>query len=194
MSYGTNSAELVEAGHEGPHSVRGHRRQILEAHAEWLLELVEGRPDLTLEEIRAGLRARGVNVCIGTVWNFYDRRGISFKKSMHASEQDRADVAAARALWKAHQGLLDPTRLVFIDESVLQSTEGVQHELKPFVKLRERWGRAPRDRLSGAGLKPVRAAAVKSRGGERRIKSSDQTEQVSVRKANESEPSEDASL
>ena len=52
----------------------------------------------------------------------------------------------------------------------------------------------PRDRLSGAGLKPVRAAAVKSRGGERRIKSSDQTEQVSVRKTNESEPSDDASL
>jgi hypothetical protein len=30
---------------------------------------------------------------------------------------------------------------------------------------------APRDRLSGAGLKPARAAAVKSRGGERRVKS-----------------------
>ena len=59
-----------------------------------------------------------------------------------------------------------------------RAAEGVQHELKPFVKLRERWGRAPRDQLSGAGLKPVRAAAVKSRGGERRIKSSDQTEQV----------------
>jgi transposase len=26
-------------------------------------------------------------------------------------------VAAARAVWKAHQGLLDPTRLVFIDET-----------------------------------------------------------------------------
>jgi hypothetical protein len=31
---------------------------------------------------------------------------------------------------------------------------------------------APRDRLSGAGLKPTRAAAVKSRGGERRVKKS----------------------
>ena len=69
-----------------------------------------------------------------------------------------------------------------------RETEGVQHELEPFVKLRERWGRAPRDRLSGAGPKPVRAAAVKSRGGERRMKSSDQTEQVRVRKTNESEP------
>ena len=47
---------------------------------------------------------------------------------------------------------------------------------------------ALRDRLSGAGLKPVRAAAVKSRGGERRMKSSDQTEQVRIRKTNESEP------
>jgi len=35
-------------------------------------------------------------------------------------------------------------------------------------------GMALRDRLSGAGLKPVRAAAVKSRGGERRMKSSDE--------------------
>jgi hypothetical protein len=103
-------------------------------------------------------------------------------------------VARARRRWMREQGLLDPARLVFIDESVLQSTGGVQHELRPFVKLRGRWGRAPRDRLSGAGLKPVRAAAVKSRGGERRIKSSDQSEQVSVRKTNESEPSEDASL
>src|SRR5271165_1364295 len=116
------------------------------------------------------------------------------KKSLRAAEQQRADVARARRRWMREQGLFEPARLVFIDESVLQSTEGVQHELKPYVKLRERWGRAPRDRLSGAGLKPVRAAAVKSRGGERRIKSSDQTEQVSVRKTNESEPSEDASL
>src|SRR5258708_24545982 len=43
------------------------------------------------------------------------------------------------------------------------------------VKLRERWGRAPRDRLSGAGPKPFQAAAVKSRGGERWSESSRKT-------------------
>src|SRR5712671_5582521 len=43
------------------------------------------------------------------------------------------------------------------------------------VKLRERWGRAPRDRLSGAGPKPLQAAAVKSRGGERWSESSRKT-------------------
>ena len=36
---------------------------------------------------------------------------------MHASEQDRPDVAAARAQWKAEQPGLDASRLVFIDET-----------------------------------------------------------------------------
>jgi transposase len=36
---------------------------------------------------------------------------------VHASEQERPDVAAARALWKQDQPQLDPTRLVFIDET-----------------------------------------------------------------------------
>jgi hypothetical protein len=33
--------------------------------------------------------------------------------------------------------------------------------------LRQRWGRAPRDRPAGGGLKPPQAASVNSRGGER---------------------------
>lgn len=36
---------------------------------------------------------------------------------MHASEQARPDVAAARTTWQADQPMLDPTRLVFIDET-----------------------------------------------------------------------------
>ena len=36
---------------------------------------------------------------------------------MHAAEQERPDIAAARALWKAGQPALDPKRLVFIDET-----------------------------------------------------------------------------
>jgi hypothetical protein len=44
------------------------------------------------------------------VWNFYNRHGISFKKSVRASGQDRPDVAAARAVSKATQGLLDDYR------------------------------------------------------------------------------------
>src|SRR3981189_3758688 len=39
------------------------------------------------------------------------------KKIVHASEQERPDVAAARAAWIAAQPDLDPARLVFIDET-----------------------------------------------------------------------------
>lgn len=36
---------------------------------------------------------------------------------MHAAEQERPDVAQARSAWKASQASLDPTKLVFIDET-----------------------------------------------------------------------------
>ena len=39
------------------------------------------------------------------------------KKTLFATEQDRPDVARKRARWKAHQGKLDPARLVFLDET-----------------------------------------------------------------------------
>jgi transposase len=44
-------------------------------------------------------------------------KGSRSKKSLHASEQDRADIARRRIRWKQHQGRLDPRRLVFIDET-----------------------------------------------------------------------------
>jgi len=45
------------------------------------------------------------------------RRASASKKIVHASEQERPDVAAARAAWIAAQPELDPARLVFIDEN-----------------------------------------------------------------------------
>src|SRR5690348_3265562 len=44
-------------------------------------------------------------------------RGSRLKKTLHASEQDRADITRRRTRWKAHQGRIDPKRLVFIDET-----------------------------------------------------------------------------
>jgi transposase len=43
--------------------------------------------------------------------------GSVIKKTLHASEQDRPDVAQAREAWKARQPSLDPGKLVFIDET-----------------------------------------------------------------------------
>jgi transposase len=60
----------------------GHCRSPLEKHRQWLLDLVAAQPDLTLEEIRARLRAKKrQNAGIGSIWRFYDRHHITFKKN-----------------------------------------------------------------------------------------------------------------
>jgi transposase len=54
------------------------------------------------------------------------------KKTLHAAEQQRADVAGARRRWVREQSTLDPGRLVFIDETCTSTA---------MVRLR---GRSPR--------------------------------------------------
>ena len=44
-------------------------------------------------------------------------RASALKKTLRASEQDRADVARRRRFWKLYQGLVSPARLIFIDET-----------------------------------------------------------------------------
>lgn len=60
----------------------GHSRSPLKAHEQWLLDLVAREPDLTLEEIRARLkRDKKLEVAVSSVWRFYARHAITFKKS-----------------------------------------------------------------------------------------------------------------
>jgi transposase len=68
-------------GRTAPSPIRGHRRAVLEPYATWLVDLIAKLSDITLEEVRALLRGRGVEVSVATVWSFYDRHGISFKKT-----------------------------------------------------------------------------------------------------------------
>ena len=63
-----------------PNPVRGHRRPLLDEHADWLRDLIEAKSDLTLAEIQAKLKRRGIRVSLWTIWSFYDRQGVSFKK------------------------------------------------------------------------------------------------------------------
>ena len=58
----------------------GGKRSPLDGHKEWLLDLIAAEPDLTLEEIRGRLRVRGVKVSASSVWRFYDRHDVTFKK------------------------------------------------------------------------------------------------------------------
>ena len=74
----------------------------------------------------------------------------SAQKVLHASEQERADVARARRRWIREQGLLDSSRLVFIDETSVNTnnscedlklqpvptsslTLDMQHDRNPFL-------------------------------------------------------------
>ena len=45
------------------------------------LAKVEETPDITLAELQALLKERDLSVGTGTVWRFFDRHGISFKKN-----------------------------------------------------------------------------------------------------------------
>jgi transposase len=51
-----------------------------DAHAEQIMGILEGQGDITLAEIQSGLAERGISVGIGTLWRFFDRRGITRKK------------------------------------------------------------------------------------------------------------------
>ncbi|MGA7787164.1 MAG: IS630 family transposase [Xanthobacteraceae bacterium] len=89
----------------------------LEKHADWLLTLIGEQPDLTLDEIVVAMRKRRVAGSRSAVWRLFARHGISFKKTLRAAEQERPDVARARRRWMREQGMFDPARLVFIDET-----------------------------------------------------------------------------
>ena len=59
----------------------GHCRSPLEAHKQWLLDLVAAEPDLTLEEICGRLMTRKrLKVGKSSVGRFFERHKISFKK------------------------------------------------------------------------------------------------------------------
>ena len=70
-----------------------------------------------MAKLQALLRARGVAMGIGTVWRFFERHGISFKKTAHVAEQEWPDVVARRWTWYGRQADLGPRWLVFIDET-----------------------------------------------------------------------------
>jgi transposase len=70
-----------ETGSVEAKSNKGQSRSPLKKHEEWLFELVGQEPELTLEEIqRRLLDERQQKAGIGSVWRFFDRHGISFKK------------------------------------------------------------------------------------------------------------------
>ncbi len=75
------SSRLKRLGSVAPKPQGGDRRSgRIEAEAAFLLGQVAATPDITLAELQAKLKARGLGVGIGTLWRFFHRRRITFKK------------------------------------------------------------------------------------------------------------------
>jgi transposase len=107
-----------ETGSVSPDKFGGYKTFSLEPHTDLVKELVAEQPDSTLAELRARLEKRKVKVSQSGIFRFLHHIKLTFKKkSLHAAEQDRPDVAAARKALRKKQPTLDPKKLVFIDET-----------------------------------------------------------------------------
>jgi transposase len=75
------AAMAREAGSVTPGRLGGDRRSSrIEAHAALILDIVDQKSDVTLQEIRVALAELGVSAGIGTLWRFFDRRRMTWKK------------------------------------------------------------------------------------------------------------------
>nr|WP_307422341.1 IS630 family transposase [Labrys monachus] len=97
---------------------RNHVPLKLAKHEEVLRAKVAADPDARVADLRAWAEEElGVSISHAPMWHMLKRLGLTYKKTIHASEQKRPDVAAARRKWHSNQIWLRPSRLVFIDET-----------------------------------------------------------------------------
>lgn len=121
-----------ETGSVSPDKFGGYKTFTLEPHTDRVKELVAEQPDITLAEIQVRLAKEKVKVSQSGIFRFLRHINLTFKKkSLHAAEQDRPDVAAARKALRKEQKILDPKQLVFIDETAATT------------KMTRLYGRAP---------------------------------------------------
>jgi transposase len=96
-------------------------------------QLLAAQPDLTLEQLRDAL---GLNCSLAAVCRTLKKLNLTRKKkTLHAAEQQRDDVQAAREEWVEWQAELteaDLARLVFCDEAAV------------LTNMTPRYGRSPR--------------------------------------------------
>ncbi len=90
-------------------SGRDRRSGRIEAQRDYLLGLIRRTPDITLLEIQKRLIQNcGERFSVSVLWRFFDRHGVTLKKTAHAEEQRRPDVLEQRRDWFAFQLDLDP--------------------------------------------------------------------------------------
>jgi transposase len=75
----TWTRRLRETGSPAALPMGGKRPFSLAQHRDWVLARVAAKPDITLSELKAELKDRGVKVSVFAIWHFLRRDGVSFK-------------------------------------------------------------------------------------------------------------------
>lgn len=135
-----------ETGEIKPRPHGGGRERCLDEDSiEVVRVIVNEKPDLTENEIKEELQRRaGVDVSRSTIGRVLNRLGLTRKKKTFlATERDTERVKEMRALWQDFVCDLDPTKLVFVDESGSN------------IAMSREYGRSPRGQRVG-GDRPMR--------------------------------------
>ncbi len=128
--------QAEEVGHVDV-KVRKKRKSRLDPFHGDLVDWIGEQPDLTLAELCSRVfDADGLRVGSSTLDDWLRANQITYKKTAHASEQERSDVRAKRYRWRKRQDWLKQHlhllgRIVFIDETGLNTkmarpAEGLQ--------------------------------------------------------------------
>ena len=111
----------------------GWKKSKLAPHGDRIRALVMENCDITIGRALRLAGRRGDRGEALDAWRLSSGSGAeSQKKTAHAAEQERPDVAAARATWRNEQPGLIAERLVFLDETWARTN------------MARRYGRAPR--------------------------------------------------
>lgn len=102
---------------------QGRRRaSSLDAHDAFIVELIEERKDITLNEMVARVAAeRSVRISRSALSAWLAGTAGRSRKSAHALEQDRTDILKRGRDWFDRQLDRDPGKLVFIDKTGLST-------------------------------------------------------------------------
>lgn len=96
---------------------------------EQIRKFLADKPDATLKEIRKGC---GLSISLPGLCQALQRMGLGRKKKVtHASERNRPDVQKKRRSWKRRRPKMDAKKLIFVDESGINTQMQRSHGRAP---------------------------------------------------------------
>ncbi len=133
---------LVLGNQRSSYRVGGYRESVIAEMQPMISDWIKAEPDLTLQQLCDRLAVQGRELKVPALWHQLNKWGLSLKKTLHASEQERADVQQARHEWRTLQPTLNAARLVFLGETWASTS------------MARRYGRAPKGQRCVAARAP----------------------------------------